>query len=235
MAPTRTVLDSEAKRARRKETLARYAASIRTQAQTKTQKDGQLSSAAKYREKSNRESIRAADALRRANATWRVLEILGRSESESESESSDSDSEFLNDSPIPGASYGYGAPRPRSLTPPDLDCDCLLPAYCPKCTCGCDYMCCLRHHENESDHRKWMKVLTLEEEQLRQQRPYQREAAKQNKPLPFQNVPEDDVSIITDPSYTEHDLETNDSEPEATSQSLQALPSNSCQRQGRSH
>ncbi|KAJ7858384.1 hypothetical protein B0H14DRAFT_2577795 [Mycena olivaceomarginata] len=51
-------------------------------------------------------------------------------------------------------------------------------------------------------------------------------AAKQNKPLPFQNVPQDDVSIVTDPSYTEHDLETNDSEPEATSQSLQALPSN---------
>ncbi|KAJ7851303.1 hypothetical protein B0H14DRAFT_3662252 [Mycena olivaceomarginata] len=50
------------------------------------------------------------------------------------------------------------------------------------------------------------------------------EAAKQNKPLPFQNVPQDDASIVTDPSYTEHDSETNGSEPEATSPSLQALP-----------
>ncbi|KAJ7865213.1 hypothetical protein B0H13DRAFT_1898687 [Mycena leptocephala] len=244
MAPTRTVLDSEAKRARRKETLARYAAkhtvklrasakermhwhaaiallfiwgtyqllSIRAHAQTKTHKDGQLKSAAKYRKK-NRESIRAADSLRRAkkcietdgaeayderiqrplmaktqykyerrqpsprpkstiasNAARRTLEILGQSESVSESDS-DSDSEFSNDSPVPGASfYGYGAPRPRSPTPIDLNCNCVFPAYCSKCTCGCDYMCCLRHHENESDHRKWMKELTLEEEQLRRQR-----------------------------------------------------------------
>ncbi|KAJ7694733.1 hypothetical protein B0H14DRAFT_2650882 [Mycena olivaceomarginata] len=49
------------------------------------------------------------------------------------------------------------------------------------------------------------------------------EAAKQNKSPPPQNVPQDDVSIVTDPSYTNHDLETNDIEPEATSQSLQAL------------
>ncbi|KAJ7348548.1 hypothetical protein DFH08DRAFT_808279 [Mycena albidolilacea] len=49
------------------------------------------------------------------------------------------------------------------------------------------------------------------------------EAAKQNKLLPFQNVPQDDTSIVTDPSYMEHDSETNDSRPKATSQSLQAV------------
>jgi hypothetical protein len=43
------------------------------------------------------------------------------------------------------------------------------------------------------------------------------ESAKQNKPLPFQNVPQANTSIVTDPSYTEHNLETNDSEPEAAS------------------
>jgi hypothetical protein len=36
-------------------------------------------------------------------------------------------------------------------------------------------------------------------------------AAKQNKPQPFQDVPHDIISIVTDPSYTEHDSQTNDS------------------------
>jgi hypothetical protein len=46
-------------------------------------------------------------------------------------------------------------------------------------------------------------------------------------PLPFQNVPQEDMSIVADLSYTEHDSETNDSEPEATSQSLQAVSTDS--------
>ncbi|KAJ7749779.1 hypothetical protein B0H14DRAFT_3513558 [Mycena olivaceomarginata] len=80
MSHTKTILDPETKHARRQEALKRNAAKhqtklrasakermhrIRAQAQTQTQKDNKLGSAAKYREK-NRESIRAADALRRA-------------------------------------------------------------------------------------------------------------------------------------------------------------------------
>ncbi|KAJ7087525.1 hypothetical protein B0H15DRAFT_949902 [Mycena belliarum] len=82
----------------------------------------------------------------------------------SESESgSDADSHGDSNSPVPG----YG--RTRSQTPPELHCECRLPVHCPKCTCGCDYMCCLYHHEDESNHRKWMKELTLEENMLRAQ------------------------------------------------------------------
>ncbi|KAJ7893021.1 hypothetical protein B0H13DRAFT_1886511 [Mycena leptocephala] len=228
MARPKTIFDPEARCVRRQAALARYASKhkaklrasakermrrIRTCPPTTTQKEGQLRSAAKYR-KTNRDSIRAADSLRRAkkciegdgaeaydervqrplmaktqrkyerrppsprprpaivsNAMRRTLEIHDESESESESEpESERDSDTLNDEPIPGASfYGYGAPRPRSPTPPNLDCNCVLPAHCPKCTCGCDYMCCLQFHENESDYRRWMKELTREEETLRSQ------------------------------------------------------------------
>ncbi|KAJ7739619.1 hypothetical protein B0H14DRAFT_2638231 [Mycena olivaceomarginata] len=62
----------------------------------------------------------------------------------------------------------------------------------------------------------------MAKENAKQHAAANREAAKQNKPLPLQNVPQDDTSIVTDPNYMEHDSETNDSEPEAISQSLQA-------------
>ncbi|KAJ7818742.1 hypothetical protein B0H13DRAFT_1922125 [Mycena leptocephala] len=227
MTRPKTIFDPEARRARRQAALARYASKhkgklrasakermrrIRTRPPTTTQKEGQLRSAAKYRE-INRDSIRAADSLRRAkksieangaeaydervqrplmaktqhkyerrppsprprpaivsNAMRRTLEIHHESESGSESESElERGSDTLNDEPIPGATYGYGAARPRSPTPPDFHCNCILPAHCPKCTCGCNYMCCLQFHENESDYRRWMKELTREEEALRSQ------------------------------------------------------------------
>ncbi|KAJ7851887.1 hypothetical protein B0H13DRAFT_1904869 [Mycena leptocephala] len=236
MARPKTIFDPEAKRARRQAALARYAAKhkgklrasakermrrIRARPPTTTQKEGQLRSAAKYRETSvkasshvNRDSIRAADSLRRAkkcietdgteaydervqrplmaktqhkyerrppsprprpavmsNTMRRNLEIHDESKSGSESDSGlEPGSDTLDNESIPGATfYGYGAPRPRSPTPPDLNCNCVLPAHCPKCTCGCDYMCCLAFHENESEYRRWMKELTREEEDLRRQ------------------------------------------------------------------
>ncbi|KAJ6451586.1 hypothetical protein C8R45DRAFT_88860 [Mycena sanguinolenta] len=227
MPRSKITLDPETKRARRQEALKRYATKhktklraaakermrrIRAQAPSETQKNNKLKSATKYRGK-NRESIRAADALRRARkcietdgveaydehfqrrsmartqrkyekrppsprpkpsvilgAARYAREIAGISESESDSDCSESEESDSEESSIPGPSiHRIGGPQPRSPTPVDLDCDCLLPAYCPKCTCSCDYMCCLRHHANESDYRKWMKGLTLEEEQLRRQ------------------------------------------------------------------
>ncbi|KAJ7706804.1 hypothetical protein B0H17DRAFT_1192368 [Mycena rosella] len=82
----------------------------------------------------------------------------------SEPESSDEE-DF---SPIPDTVfYRRSIPRLRSNTPPDLHCDCLLPAYCDKCTCGCDNNCCLYRHSNKSEECWWMKDLTREEEMLR--------------------------------------------------------------------
>ncbi|KAJ7220730.1 hypothetical protein GGX14DRAFT_559519 [Mycena pura] len=40
------------------------------------------------------------------------------------------------------------------------------------------------------------------------------EATKQNKPVPFPDVPQKDVSVVADPSYTEHDSETYDTTAE---------------------
>ncbi|KAJ7079411.1 hypothetical protein B0H15DRAFT_804460 [Mycena belliarum] len=84
------------------------------------------------------------------------------SESDSESQSG-SESDNGGSSAIPSKVFYANV---RSETPQVLDCDCLLPAYCPNCTCGCDHMCCLYHHEGESEYRKWMKELTWEENSL---------------------------------------------------------------------
>lgn len=85
-----------------------------------------------------------------------------------ESDSEGADSQSDDDGPIPGAVF-YRAPRPAS-PPLDLDCDCRLPAFCSKCTCGCDNVCCLYHHEGESEHRKLMKKWTIEEQILTRER-----------------------------------------------------------------
>ncbi|KAJ7066785.1 hypothetical protein B0H15DRAFT_958389 [Mycena belliarum] len=161
----------------------------RTLPTTETQKASKRAAAKKYREK-HKESIHARDSLRRARKRREEEAALTPEESltttlnpvppseaarrhkyweewspppESEG-GSDTDSAGKDNSPISGSIF-YG--RAKSRTPPDLHCECRLPAFCPKCTCGCDYMCCLYHHDDESEHRKWMKDLTREENMLR--------------------------------------------------------------------
>ncbi|KAJ7106465.1 hypothetical protein C8R43DRAFT_1045608 [Mycena crocata] len=86
-------------------------------------------------------------------------------ESESDDIDSDSPAELPSESAISDRIFYGEEPRARSPTP-DIFCQCPWPKYCPKCTCGCDYMCCLYHHEDESEYRRWMKELTCEERGL---------------------------------------------------------------------
>ncbi|KAJ7127211.1 hypothetical protein C8R44DRAFT_733837 [Mycena epipterygia] len=165
MSPKKKMLDAETKAIRRQEALQRYARNVHSQPRTQKQQEGQLASATKYCDQ-NCKSIRAADALRRAEKCIEKDGVeaydelvqrphMARTQRKHEghppsprpcslhmllfyeSESEGKDSESDDDGPIPGADF-YHAPRPRSPTPPDLDCDCRLPAFCPKCTYGCD-------------------------------------------------------------------------------------------------
>ncbi|KAJ7179981.1 hypothetical protein C8R43DRAFT_941718 [Mycena crocata] len=91
-----------------------------------------------------------------------------RNMDDSDNDCSSESSSMHPNSPISGPVFyadGCASSRPHSPTP-DLDCNCRWPQYCGKCTCGCDYMCCLYHHEDESEYRKWMKQLTCEERGL---------------------------------------------------------------------
>ncbi|KAJ7155577.1 hypothetical protein C8R43DRAFT_1000504 [Mycena crocata] len=160
---------------------------LRSKSPSQNQHKRQLASAATYRTK-NRESIRASDTLQRAEkliivlvkppstpqpaplsafASRHFLSAPEFSSEESESDDIDSDSpaELPSESAISDRIFYGEEPRARSPTP-DIFCQCPWPKYCPKCTCGCDYMCCLYHHEDESEYRRWMKELTCEERGL---------------------------------------------------------------------
>ncbi|KAJ7124031.1 hypothetical protein C8R43DRAFT_958926 [Mycena crocata] len=213
MTSTRPPLDAAIKAERRQAALKRYALKharklrlssqermqrFRSKTPTEQQKAKKLASAKEYRER-NRESIRAADSLRRAEERLltkreederkaraqlkheqrarqrrtpptpkpqpRMRSRQAHVSCESEPSPSDSESETQHDAEIPERVFYSNPARPRSPTP-DSFCQCTWPKYCPKCTCGCDYMCCLYHHEDESEYRKWMKELTCEERGL---------------------------------------------------------------------
>ncbi|KAJ7066858.1 hypothetical protein B0H15DRAFT_958293 [Mycena belliarum] len=88
----------------------------------------------------------------------------------SDPESSDEEELGLGPIPVYGRATSHPPSKPQESPTPDLTCDCCLPAFCPKCTCGCDYTCCLYHHENEDANRRWMKELTREENTLSYER-----------------------------------------------------------------
>ncbi|KAJ7109050.1 hypothetical protein C8R43DRAFT_962628 [Mycena crocata] len=206
--------NSDTKAARRQAALKRYALKhakklrvsargrmqrFRSQPATEERQEKELASAKKYRNQ-NRESIRIADSVRRAEKSLRTQreenDEKARAQLERERRvrarrtlrrlappsppplpqsarhrrglldlvppNSESDSELATEQScvIPERIFYRGiSPRPRSPTP-DLECNCRWPQYCGKCTCGCDYMCCLYHHKDESEYRQWMKQLT---------------------------------------------------------------------------
>ncbi|KAJ7090452.1 hypothetical protein C8R44DRAFT_891903 [Mycena epipterygia] len=89
---------------------------------------------------------------------------------ESDSHSEGSTSGLEDDALIPEAIFYRSALRTRSPPLPEFICDCRLPTYCARCICACNNNLCLRHHGGESEERKWLKSLELEDQILRHQR-----------------------------------------------------------------